>query len=118
MLQNLIRKTQTALAWFALVAALSAVVVVLGSYLVSASQPYRGPSLFYFYLLFFAALISRKWSTALLIFALPLLPDLAMQAQYIRTVCFVTDVRIGYEEHRVEYAWLATAWSLRNDYGR
>jgi O-antigen ligase len=83
MLQNLIRKTQTALAWFALVAALSAAVVVLGSYLVSASQPYRGPSLFYFYLLFFAALISRKWSTALLIFALPLLPDLAVQAEYI-----------------------------------
>lgn len=83
MLQNLIRKTQTALAWFALLAALSAAVVVLGSYLVSASQPYRGPSLFYFYLLLFAALISRKWSTALLIFALPLLPDLAIQAQYI-----------------------------------
>lgn len=81
--QTFIRKTQTALAWFALTAALLTVVVVIGSYLVSASQPYRGPSLFYFYLLFFAALISRKWSTMLLIFALPLLPDLATQAEYI-----------------------------------
>ena len=81
--QTFIRKTQTALAWFALIAALLTVVVVVGSYLVSASQPYRGPSLFYFYLLFFAALISRKWSTMLLIFALPLLPDLATQAEYV-----------------------------------
>ena len=81
--QTFIRKTQTALAWFALIAALLTVVVVVGSYLVSANQPYRGPSLFYFYSLFFAALISRKWSTMLLIFALPLLPDLATQAEYV-----------------------------------
>jgi hypothetical protein len=81
--QTFIRKLQTALAWFALIAALLTVVVVVGSYLVSASQPYRGPSLFYFYLLFFAALISKKWSTMLLIFALPLLPDLATQAEYV-----------------------------------
>ena len=81
--QTFIRKLQTALAWFALIAALLTVVVVVGSYLVSASQTYRGPTLFYFYLLFFAALISRKWSTALLIFALPLLPDFAMQAEYV-----------------------------------
>lgn len=81
--QMFIRKTQMALAWFALIAAVLAAVVVVGSYLVSASQPYRGPSLFYFYVFFFTALISRKGATALLIFALPLLPNLATQAEYV-----------------------------------
>jgi O-antigen ligase len=81
--QMFIRKTQMALAWFALIAAVLTAVVVVGSYLVSASQPYRGPSLFYFYVFFFTALISRKGATVLLIFALPLLPNLAIQAEYV-----------------------------------
>lgn len=83
MLQKLFNRTQTALAWFALITTLLVVVVTLGSYLVSAIQPYRGPTLFYFYVTLYAALISRKWSTRLLIFSLPLLPNLAIQAQYL-----------------------------------
>jgi hypothetical protein len=81
--QKLFNRTQTALAWFALITTLLVVVVTLGSYLVSAIQPYRGPTLFYFYVMLYAALISRKWSTRLLIFSLPLLPNLAIQAQYL-----------------------------------
>lgn len=83
MLKKFITGVQIALSRFAMVAALLTVAVVLGSYVLSATQPYRGPSLFYFYLLFFAALLSKKWSTALLIFALPLLPNLAIQAEHI-----------------------------------
>ena len=63
--------------------ALLVVVVTLGSYWVSAKQPYRGPTLFYFYVMLFTALVSRKWSTRLLIFSLPLLPNLAIQAEYV-----------------------------------
>jgi hypothetical protein len=81
--EYLLRQIKTMLSGFALLTALVAVVVVLGSYLVSATQPYRGPTLFYFYALFFCALISRKWSTAILIFILPLLPNLANQVEYV-----------------------------------
>ena len=80
---NLLQRIKMMLSWFALLTALLAVVVVVGSYLVSATQPYRGPTLFYFYALFFCALISRKGSTAALIFVLPLLPNLANQAEYV-----------------------------------
>ena len=81
--QKLFNRTQTALAWFALMTALLVVVVTLGSYWVSAKQPYRGPTLFYFYVMLFTAIVSRKWSTRLLIFSLPLLPNLAIQAEYV-----------------------------------
>lgn len=81
--EYLLQRIKMMLSWFALLTALLAVVVVLGSYLVSATQPYRGPTLFYFWVLFFCALISRKWSTAALVFILPLLPNLANQAEFI-----------------------------------
>lgn len=81
--QKIISKTQTALGWFALIAALVVVAVVLISYVVSARQSYRGPTLTYFYVMLLTALISRKWSVALLIFGLPLLPSLATQLEYV-----------------------------------
>lgn len=81
--EKIITKIQTFLSWFALVVPLLAVAIVIGSYFVSASQPYRGPTLFYFYVALSTALISRKWSTYLLILALPLLPGLPTQAEYI-----------------------------------
>jgi O-antigen ligase len=83
MLKKLFTGTQTALSWFALITTLLIVTVVVGSYVVSAMQPYRGPTLFYFYTLLLAGLVSKKWSTAMLIFALPLLPSLASQFEYI-----------------------------------
>ena len=83
MLQNFFNRTQTVLAWFALAVALLVAVVVLGSYWVSARQPYRGPTMFYFYVMTLTAFVSRKWSTHLLIFSLPLLPNLAIQAEYV-----------------------------------
>lgn len=71
------------LSWFALLMGIVAAVVVLGNYIVSAQQSYRGPSLVYFYIFLVLALWSRTWSTALLIFSLPILPNLAIQAEYI-----------------------------------
>lgn len=81
--EKIIIKIQSLLSWFALVLPLLAVAVVLISYLVSASQPYRGPTLFYFYVALVLALISRRWSIKLLIFLLPLLPGLPTQAEYV-----------------------------------
>ena len=83
MLDKIIIKIQSTLSWIGLVLPLLAVGVVVISYMVSANQPYRGPTLFYFYIALFAALLSRKWSTYLLIFLLPLLPSLAAQAELV-----------------------------------
>jgi hypothetical protein len=83
MLDKITIKIQSTLSWIGLVLPLLAVGVVVISYMVSASQPYRGPTLFYFYVALFASLISRKWSTYLLIFLLPLLPSLAAQAELV-----------------------------------
>ncbi len=80
---NILFRLQRCLSWFGLIAGLFAVLVVLGSYLVSAQQVYRGPSLFYFYTFLLLAIWSRKWSTFLLILMLPLLPNLATQAEFI-----------------------------------
>ena len=80
---RILHRLQMLLSWFGLYAALFAVVVVLGNYIVSAQQVYRGPSLFYFYTFFLAAIWSRKWSSFLLILCLPLLPNMANQVAYI-----------------------------------
>jgi O-antigen ligase len=81
--EKIIIKIQSLLSWIGLVLPLLALGVVLSSYVVSAAQPYRGPTLFYFYVALLAALLSRKWSTYLLIFCLPLLPGLSTQAELI-----------------------------------
>jgi len=83
MLDKIIIKIQSTLSWIGLVLPLLALGVVVISYMVSANQPYRGPTLFYFYVALLAALLSRKWSTYLLIFLLPLLPNLAAQAELV-----------------------------------
>jgi hypothetical protein len=83
MLDKIIIKIQSTLSWIGLVLPLLALGVVLSSYMVSAAQPYRGPTLFYFYAALLAALLSRKWSTYLVIFCLPLLPGLSTQAELI-----------------------------------
>jgi len=80
---NILFRLQRCLSWFGLMAGLFVVLVVLGSYLVSAQQVYRGPSLVYFYTFLLLAIWSRKWSTFLLILILPLLPNLATQAEFI-----------------------------------
>lgn len=82
-MQRAVRNAQNFLAWFALAMALLTAIVVITSYVVSATQSYRGPTLAYFYLLFFTALISRSASIALLIFILPLLPNFATQLEYV-----------------------------------
>ena len=54
---KILHRVQMLLSWFGLAAALFAVVVLLGNYIVSARQIYRGPSLFYFY-----TLVSQRFS--------------------------------------------------------
>lgn len=80
---SILFRLQKLLSWFGLIAGLFAALVVVGNYLVSAQQVYRGPSLIYFYSFLFLAICSKRWSTVLLIFSLPLLPNLAIQAEYI-----------------------------------
>jgi len=83
MLDKIIIKIQSTLSRIGLLLPLLALGVVLVSYVVSAAQPYRGPTLFYFYAALLLALFSRKWSTCLLIFCLPLLPGLSSQAELV-----------------------------------
>ena len=83
MTQKLLTSIQKLFSWFGLLAAVTAVVIVIGSYLLSATQPYRGPTTVYFFAFLFFALISKHWATATLIFILPLLPNLATQAEFV-----------------------------------
>jgi O-antigen ligase len=83
MTQKLLTSIQKLFSWFGLLAAVTAVVIVIGSYLLSATQPYRGPTTVYFVAFLFFALISKHWATATLIFILPLLPNLATQAEFV-----------------------------------
>lgn len=83
MTQKLLTSIQKLFSWFGLLAAVTAVVIVIGSYLLSATQPYRGPTTFYFFAFLFFALISKHWATATLIFILPLLPNLATQTEFV-----------------------------------
>ncbi len=83
MIQKLLTSIQKLFSWFGLLAAVTAVVIVIGNYLLSATQAYRGPTTVYFVAFLFFALISKHWATATLIFILPLLPNLATQAEFV-----------------------------------
>jgi O-antigen ligase len=71
------------LVWYALLVALLCLAVVLTHYAFSVFQPIRWPTKIYFFTSLFLALASRSWSTSLVIFILPLLPELHLQVEAI-----------------------------------
>jgi O-antigen ligase len=74
------------LQWLVTLAAImlgfGAVLVVVLSYLYGYLQPVRWPTLFYFWLAFFVTLYSERKGVMLLVFALPLVPQLHWQLQF------------------------------------
>jgi O-antigen ligase len=92
-----------ALSYYGMVVCLLALAAVLISYMYGLMQPVRWPSVIYFLLALLVTLFSRRLATFLLIFSLPLLPDLHIQISYIKSPAvpyFVNypglDVSIGY----------------------
>ncbi|CAN1568954.1 O-antigen ligase-related [Burkholderiaceae bacterium] len=82
-LQRVVESSKDILALVASAAILLCLVSVLTHYVFSIYQPVRWPTKFYFFLFFFIALISQRWAVFCLIFSLPLLPELHIQAEYI-----------------------------------
>jgi hypothetical protein len=76
-------RLQKSLSWGGLALMLLCLMIVLVHYIFSTFQPVRWPNKIYFFLALFFALGSRKWSTFFVLFSLPLLPELHMQAEYI-----------------------------------
>jgi O-antigen ligase len=64
---------------------LLSVFAIWASYLYGLSLPERWPSLIYFYFAFVSTVISKKWGTAFLIFMMPLLPNLHIQLEHLRS---------------------------------
>ena len=71
------------ISWVGLGIALVCLTVVFGHYLASLFQVVRWPTKIYFVIALVSAFISRKWSTSLLVFSLPLLPNLHVQLEFL-----------------------------------
>ena len=82
-IDDCLHKARVFLAAYGIALALFCLSVVLAHYVVSAFQPVRWPTKTYFLVSLFLALASRKWSTVFVIFCLPLLPELHLQAEQI-----------------------------------
>lgn len=76
-------KVKLFLSWSAAVIITIGVIVVLGNYLLSTFQSFRGPSKFYFWIFLFVSFFSKRLSIGLLIFSLPLMPNFHTQLEYI-----------------------------------
>ncbi len=74
-----------ALSYVSSVFLLLSMLAILASYLYGLSLPERWPSLIYFYSALVVTIISKKWGTAFLIFMMPLLPNLHIQLEHLRS---------------------------------
>ncbi|MBZ1350104.1 O-antigen ligase family protein [Alcaligenaceae bacterium LF4-65] len=80
--RSLTERLQGLVGFTALALGCGAVLVVIGSYLYGYLQPVRWPTLFYFWLAFFVTLYSERKGVILLVFLLPLVPQLHWQFQF------------------------------------
>jgi hypothetical protein len=71
------------LSWCAVVIIGLSLISVLGTYVVSNFQPFRGPSKAYFWIFLFASLLSSRLAIWLIIFSLPLMPSFHLQLEFI-----------------------------------
>lgn len=71
------------LSWCAVVIIGLSLISVLGTYVVSNFQPFRGPSKAYFWIFLFASLVSSRLAIWLIIFSLPLMPSFHLQLEFI-----------------------------------
>jgi O-antigen ligase len=71
------------MSWYGQVVIILCVALVLGHYFASQFQPVRWPTKILFLSVLALALVSQKWSTLFVLFSLPLLPELHIQAEHI-----------------------------------
>ena len=77
------RRLKFFLSWCAVAIIGFSLIAVLGTYITSNFQPFRGPSKFYFWIFFFASLVSTRLALWLIIFSLPLMPSFHLQLEFI-----------------------------------
>ena len=82
-IDRIVHNAKLSLAAYGLGIALLCLTIVLAHYALSMFQPVRWPTKVYFVASLLLALFSRKWSTFFVIFSLPLLPELHIQAEHI-----------------------------------
>jgi O-antigen ligase len=82
---KVVRTLKTFCSYYGLFLCLLTLSIVLISYAYGLLQPVRWPSLIYFLISFSLTLVSVRWSTAVLVFSLPLLPCLHTQLSYIKS---------------------------------
>lgn len=71
------------MSWSGQAVILLCIALVLSHYAASLFQPVRWPTKIFFFSTLAIALVSQKWSTLFVLFSLPLLPELHIQAQHI-----------------------------------
>ena len=76
-------RLKVSLEWFGLLIILFCLSILVTHFIASFFQPVRWPTKWYFYVSLILALASQKWSTFFILFALPLLPELHIQAQNV-----------------------------------
>jgi hypothetical protein len=83
MLENVFSQTKNLIAWISIFVTLGCLAIVLLHYCFAEIQAVRWPTRNYFIAALFLSILSKKWSTFFVIFSLPLLPELHIQAAYV-----------------------------------
>ena len=117
----LMRNTQRFLSLYGSIVILVCLSVILFHYFFSVFQPVRWPTKIYFFVSLALALASRKWSLFFVLFSLPLLPELHIQAQFVfrpAVPYFVSypgmDVIAGFCIGQFVRVWLFEKQELKN----
>ena len=82
-LTSLPQQLRQLMSWSGQAVILLCIALVLSHYAASLFQPVRWPTKIFFFSTLAIALVSQKWSTLFVLFSLPLLPELHIQAQHI-----------------------------------
>ena len=82
-LTSLPQQLRQFMSWSGQAVILLCIALVLSHYAASLFQPVRWPTKIFFFSTLAIALVSKKWSTLFVLFSLPLLPELHIQAQHI-----------------------------------
>jgi hypothetical protein len=83
MLENVFSQTKILIAWISIFITLGCLAIVLLHYFFAEIQAVRWPTRNYFIAALLISILSKKWSTFFVIFSLPLLPELHIQAGHV-----------------------------------
>ncbi len=83
MLECVFNQTKILIAWISIFITLGCLAIVLLHYFFAEIQAVRWPTRNYFIAALLISILSKKWSTFFVIFSLPLLPELHIQAEHV-----------------------------------